>query len=221
MSSVTAYRPMPRQSLVAREGYPFIGISLICMFILWMSGIGVGAALALFAAVFIACFFRNPERRAPEGPGLVVAPADGRVIKVERGVSAPHTGTRSLKLSIFMSVMNVHINRFPVAAKVKRVIYSAGKFFVASLDKSSDQNERNALILEDEIGREIVMVQIAGIIARRVVCYAREGDFVPMGMRFGLIRFGSRVDLYLPMEIKIDVNVGDKVKAGESVIGRF
>lgn len=217
----TAFRPMPRQLVIAREGFPFIGIALICMFVLWMSGFGVGAGIAFFVAVFIAYFFRNPERKISEDPSAVVSPADGRIIKIESGVNAPHTETRSIRVSIFMSVLNVHINRFPVSARVKKIVYNAGKFFVASLDKASEQNERNAIVMEDDKGREFVMVQIAGLIARRIVCYVREGDYIPRGSRFGLIRFGSRVDLYLPENSQVIAKIGDRVFGGESILAKL
>ncbi|MFH0798957.1 MAG: phosphatidylserine decarboxylase family protein [Pseudomonadota bacterium] len=220
-STITAYRPSPRQSYIAREGYPFIAIAIAAVLLLRATGCFAAWIFMLGVAGFVAFFFRNPERVPPDEAGLVIAPADGRILSVTEGVVAPCTGRESTKVSIFMSVLNVHINRFPVAAKVKRVAYSAGRFLVASLDKASEANERNALVLEDESGRELVMVQIAGLVARRIVCYVREGDFRARGERFGLIRFGSRVDIYLPPGAKIGVRPGDRVKSGESVIGRF
>lgn len=220
-NTLTAYRPMPRQLPIAREGAPFLGIALAAALLLWLTGLGVGAAFMLAVAGFVAYFFRNPRRRVPQAPGLVVSPADGRVLSVAPRARAPYTGRESTRVSIFMSVLNVHINRFPVAARVTRAVYSAGRFLVASLDKASEHNERNGLILEDEVGREFVMVQIAGLVARRIVCYVREGDVLRRGERMGLIRFGSRVDLYLPSEAKIAVKAGDRVRAGETLLGRF
>jgi phosphatidylserine decarboxylase len=220
-SALTAYRPMPRQLYVAREGLPFIAIALVAAGLLWLTGLDAGALLMLGVAAFVVYFFRNPERKTPGGPGLVVAPADGRILSVTGNVRAPSTGAMSTRVSIFMSVLNVHINRFPVSGRVKNVFYHAGKFLVASLDKASEHNERNGLVLRDDAGHEIVMVQIAGLVARRIVCYVREGDRRMRGERFGLIRFGSRVDLYLPPEAKVAVAPGEHVRAGETVLGRF
>ncbi len=212
---------MPSQTIIAQEGFPFIAIALAGAILLWLTGLHLGAAMMIAVAAFIAFFFRNPERTPPDGQGLVIAPADGRVLSVERDISAPHTGKPSTKVSIFMSVMNVHINRFPIAGRVKDAIYNTGKFFVASLDKASEHNERHALVLDDGMGRELVMVQIAGLVARRIVCYVKPGDTLSRGDRFGLIRFGSRVDLYLPPETEISVSPGERTRAGESVIGRL
>jgi phosphatidylserine decarboxylase len=215
----TAHRPMPKQSVIAREGWPFVGVALALSLILGFAGTAIGAGITLALAAFIAFFFRNPTRHAPAGAGLIIAPADGRVIVIARGMPAPHTGSEATKVSIFMSLLDVHINRAPFDARVREVSYEPGRFFVASLDKASDQNERNALILEDERGRATVLVQIAGVIARRIVCYARDGANLLRGEPLGLIRFGSRVDLYLPPEARIDVALGTHVKAGETVIG--
>ncbi|MFA5811711.1 MAG: phosphatidylserine decarboxylase family protein [bacterium] len=212
---------MPRQFIIAREGFPFIGIAFVATALLWLVGLYLGCVLMLGVAGFIAFFFRNPERAVPDGEGLIVAPADGRVISVSKNIAAPITGKPSTRVSIFMSVLNVHINRFPIAARVKRSSYHAGKFFVASLNKASEHNERHALVLEDDRGREMVMVQIAGLVARRIVCYMRDGDSRSRGERFGLIRFGSRVDIYLPPEARVEAAVGMRTRAGETVIGRF
>jgi phosphatidylserine decarboxylase len=214
------YRRMPRQMIVAQEGFPFIAIALGGALVLWLTGLAWGAGFMLALAAFVAFFFRNPDRTPPEGSDRIVAPADGRILSVEQGVSAPHTGKPSTKVSIFMSVMNVHINRFPITARVKDAIYNPGKFFVASLDKASEQNERLALVLDAGSGREFVMVQIAGLVARRIVCYTKPGDTLDRGERFGLIRFGSRVDLYLPPDVGVDVRAGQRTRAGETVIGR-
>jgi len=212
---------MPRQTFIAREGMPFVGIAVFATLVLFLVGLPLGAALMACVAAFVTYFFRNPERAVPQGAGLVVSPADGRVLSVEGGARAPYTGAPSTRVSIFMSVMNVHINRFPVAASVKRAVYHPGKFFVASLDKASEHNERSGLVLADEGGREFVVVQIAGIVARRIISYVREGDSLGRGERFGLIRFGSRVDLYMPPEYAPQVRAGDRLKGGESVVGRL
>lgn len=218
MHNASAYKSRPGQRYIAREGYPFIAIALAVAFLLWEMGAGIFCMLMLGVAAFVAFFFRNPTRFPPQEEGVIIAPADGRILKVTENVTAPGTGANSTKISIFMSVLNVHINRFPVTARVKQVFYSAGKFLVASLDKASEHNERNLLVLEDEKGRQFVMVQIAGLVARRIICYVKEGDFLPIGERFGLIRFGSRVDLYLPTGFTVKIKIGDKVRSGETVI---
>lgn len=218
-SNITAYAPMPRQMYIAKEGHIFIALSLAAAAIAGLLGNASAIAAFLLISMFIAFFFRNPERHAPDGEGLILAPADGRVLSVGRA-TAPETGAESVRVCTFMSVMNVHINRLPVSGVVRKAVYRAGQFLVASLDKASEKNERNILVIGDEAGREIVIVQIAGLVARRIVCYLREGDALKRGGRFGLIRFGSRVDIYLPAGTKIDVRPGDRVRAGETVIGR-
>jgi len=220
-SVLTAYKPRPKQIYIAREGHPFIAIALAGAALLFVLGLHWAALFALGVAGFIAFFFRNPDREIPEGEGLIVAPADGRVISVNRNCKAPHSGNEMTRVSIFMSVLNVHINRFPVSAVVKDLAYHAGNFLVASLDKASEKNERNVLVLLGVDGRDYEMVQIAGLIARRIVCYLKTGDRLDRGRRFGLIRFGSRVDLYLPSEAGVEVQVGDCVSAGSSIIGRY
>lgn len=214
----SAYGPRPRQWSIAAEGHPFIIASVLAAIFLWLVGLESFSILAFGLAAFIVYFFRNPERVAPADERAVIAPADGRVLFVRENVIAPRTGERSTQIAVFMSIFNVHINRFPVAAKVKEVFYSKGKFIVASLDNASDVNEQNGLVLEDEQGKKFVMVQIAGLIARRIVCYVKEGDFLPRGERFGLIRFGSRVDIYVPPEYKANVAVNQKVRSGETII---
>lgn len=221
MRPITAYKTRPRQFFIAMEGFPFIVIALAAAFLMWMVGFVVGAVLMILVAGFVIYFFRNPDRVPPAENSLVVAPADGRILSITKNVIAPCACAASTKISIFMSVLNVHINRFPVAARVVDSSYIPGKFLVASLDKASEHNERNLLVLEDESARQIVMVQIAGLIARRIVCYVKTGDFLKRGERFGLIRFGSRVDLYLPISTEIRVRVGEKVRSGETIVGRF
>ena len=220
-SNPSAYRQRPAQHRIAAEGFPFIAIGALAALLLWLVGLPLAALSLLPLVAFTIYFFRNPERFCPEGEGLVVAPADGRVLSVVPDVVAPVSGARSQRVAIFMSVFNVHINRFPVAARVVRIVYDAGKFFVASLDKACEHNERNTMVLQDERGRQFTMVQIAGVVARRIVCYLREGDRLPAGERFGLIRFGSRVDLYLPPEARVEVKAGDRTRAGETIIGRL
>lgn len=201
--------------IIAREGWPFIATALAFFIVALVVG-SVPAMLILGAlAAFVAWFFRNPERVVPEGDDIVVSPADGRVIFAE---ALPGGGK---KISIFMSVLNVHVNRIPRDGVVKKIDYNKGKFLVASKDKASLENEQNSVTITDGSGRDIRFVQIAGLIARRIVCYLKEGDAVNKGERYGLIRFGSRLDVYLPDDFSFDVKVGDNIKGGESVLGRF
>jgi len=206
---------------VAREGYPFIlGAALVT---------AVGAVLGLYALAlfslavtsFVFFFFRDPERVVPEQEGVVVSPADGKILEVgvsqENGLSAE----KMLKISIFMSVFNVHVNRIPEKGKVTNVTYYPGKFFSANLDKASKNNERNAVSLEISGGRKLVVVQVAGLIARRIICRVQEGDRLSRGQRFGVICFGSRLEVYLPPGCVPAVSAGDKVLAGSSVLGHL
>ena len=204
---------------IAREGLPFLipsaALSVLFGLLGWTAPVVLGALLTLF----IAFFFRNPDRRIPSLDNVVLSPADGKVIHVGEVQEERFLKEKTLKVSIFMSVFNVHINRAPVTAKVVKMSYNPGKFFVASAEKSSLLNEQHALILEGEDRFRVLLIQIAGLVARRIVCYARSGDLLQRGEIFGLIRFGSRVDLYLPPEVKPIVRVGQKVKGGESIIG--
>ncbi|MBU2497956.1 MAG: phosphatidylserine decarboxylase family protein, partial [Proteobacteria bacterium] len=165
-------------------------------------------------------FFRDPERRSPAHDKAVLTPADGRILDI-RHVDAVNNPLKKpgVKVSVFMNIFNVHVNRVPVSGKVSNVTCHPGKFFSANLDKASEQNESNAITVETRDGREIVFIQIAGLIARRIACWVREGDQVLAGQRFGLIRFGSRLDIYLPDDTRIVAQSGQKVRAGESVLG--
>ncbi|MBI5894438.1 MAG: phosphatidylserine decarboxylase family protein [Deltaproteobacteria bacterium] len=210
---------MNENTLIAIEGLPFIILFLILSAVFWYFE---ARYLALFLAllmIFTVWFFRNPERVIPQDPLAVVSPADGKVIIVEKIFEDRFLKADAVKISIFMNVFNVHVNRIPFSGKVLGVFYNPGKFFSANLDKASIENEQNAVLLETANGKRIVFNQIAGLIARRIVCYLKEGDVVEKGKRFGMIRFGSRLDVYLPVECKINVQVGDKVKAGSSILG--
>ena len=204
---------------VAREGYPFILACLICVAAIWFSGLRWLEALFIPLTVFVIAFFRDPERRIPGDGDSIVSPADGRVIKVERDRDEKFFKGPALKISIFMNVFNVHVNRAPFSGKVVDVIYNPGKFFNASLDKASLENEQNALILETASGKRFAFNQIAGLIARRIVCYAKKGMELEKGERFGMIRFGSRVDVYLPAGCRVSVKAGDRVRAGSTILG--
>lgn len=206
---------------VAREGWIFIfvfGVVSAFFFIInwWFLGIPF-----LLLTLFTVYFFRNPERMGPKGEHLVLSPADGRVVEISNVESNDYTGKPAKKIGIFMSVFNVHVNRVPISGTVNEIKYHPGKFLVASLDKASVHNERNAIIFDTEKSVPIVVVQIAGLIARRIVCYLSKGLHINQGERLGLIRFGSRVDLYLPDDSSVDISVGDRVRAGVTIIGRI
>lgn len=203
---------------VAREGYPFIVAALVVTALIWFVLAGWPFYLSLLATVFIVSFFRDPERAIPADPDSILSPADGKVIKIERLTDERFLKDEALKVSVFMNVFNVHVNRAPVSGRVEKIVYNPGRFFSADLDKASMENEQNALIVEGAKGR-LVVNQIAGLVARRIVCRVKEGEEMERGQRIGMIRFGSRVDLYLPVEARITARLGERVKAGSSVLG--
>ncbi len=170
--------------------------------------------------VFIVQFFRDPPRQIPDTPGAVICPADGKVIALGE-VEDPYLKRPAKRVSVFMNVFNVHSNRIPVTGKIKELWYSRGKFINAALDKASLDNERNALWLQTDQGQDVVVVQVAGLIARRILCYVKPGEQVERGARYGFIRFGSRVDVYLPLSAQFEVSLGDSVKGASDVIARF
>ncbi len=204
---------------IAVEGLPFAIPLLILSAALWYFGVRYPAIFFTLLTVFVLWFFRNPERFAPEAPSAVISPADGRIIVADEVKEDRYLKEKALKISVFMNVFNVHVNRVPYSGKVKDVIYNKGKFISANMDKASMDNEQNAVILDTGSGKRIMFVQIAGLIARRIVCYLKPGDTVEKGKRMGLIRFGSRVDVYLPSGSTLNVKIGDKVVAGETVLG--
>ena len=202
------------------EGYPFIGGFALASLILFWLWAPLGW-LATLATIWCAYFFRDPRRVTPVRDGIVVAPADGRVSQVANVAPPPelNLGTQPLRrVSIFMSVFDCHINRSPIAGRIERVVYSAGKFLSADLDKASEDNERNALVIVTDAGARIAVVQIAGLVARRIVPFTREGETVGAGQRIGMIRFGSRVDVYLPEGTQLLVTSGQTAIAGETVL---
>jgi phosphatidylserine decarboxylase len=210
-----------QNTLFAREGYPFIGglaaFTVVCALFGWWCLTTIGLALTLFTA----WFFRNPERVAPPGEQKVVAPADGKVIFVGE-VSEPRCGSLPVtKISIFMNVFNVHVNWVPVSGTVLDRFYNAGRFFNAALDKAALENEQAGLLVQTVDGHRVLFVQIAGLIARRIVTYPVIGDRVERGQRYGLIRFGSRVDIYLPLGTVVHARLGDLTVAGETVLGEL
>ncbi len=204
---------------IAIEGLPFLIPMVLLTVILGILGWKGWMSLGILLSLFIAYFFRNPKREIPGLQNIVLSPADGRVIHVGECEEDRFLKEKALKVSIFMSLFDVHLNRAPVSGKVLEKNYLPGQFLVASVEKSSLLNEQNAMILETEDRFKILLIQIAGLVARRIVCYAKAGDLLRKGEIFGLIRFGSRVDLYLPLEVKPIVRVGQHVKGGESIIG--
>jgi len=204
---------------IAKEGLLFLIPAAVLTFFFWLLGWKAVAFLGIVLTLFIAFFFRNPKRKIPNLQNVILSPADGKVIYVGETQEKRYLQDKALKVSIFMSVLDVHINRSPVSGKVFKTVYNPGEFFVANAEKSSLLNEQNAIILLTEDRFKILVVQIAGLVARRIVCYAKAGALLKRGEIFGLIRFGSRVDLYLPLSVNPLVRVGQKVKGGESIIG--
>lgn len=205
------------------EGRRFVAIFAAITVLLFLVSqilgwIGVGLT------VWCYYFFRDPKRVVPVREGLVVSPADGIVSLIEHAVPPPELGMSDaplLRVSVFMSVFNCHVNRAPVPGRITAIAYRAGKFFNASLDKASSDNERNSLCIEMADGRQIAVVQIAGLVARRIVCFVSEGDTIDAGARFGLIRFGSRLDVYLPDGVLPQVHLGQTMIAGETVLANL
>jgi phosphatidylserine decarboxylase len=207
---------------IAREGYPLILTTALLSLLAFAAGwLPLGVILGL-AALAITAFFRDPERHPPEGEGLILAPADGRVVSVAQ---LKRDGSRFLgavtRVSIFLSPLDVHINRSPVEGKVEEVRYQRGKFLAAYKDQSSAGNEQNHLSIVEAKGRRLGVVQVAGVVARRIVCWVKEGDCLSRGARIGLIMFGSRTDTYLPEGCRVEVVEGQRVKGGESILARF
>lgn len=209
---------------LAPEGYPIILPAALAAAVVALiptpAAKGVAVCFLAFAA-FAAFFFRDPDRSIPSEQGCLVSPADGKVIEASVVEANEFVAGKRLKISIFMSVFNVHVNRVPVQGTVTDIVYRPGKFFSANLDKASADNERSALFLKTEDGRQIVVVQIAGLIARRIVCRVKNNDQLGRGERFGVICFGSRVDLYLPSDTRLAIGVGDRVEAGASILGHL
>jgi len=207
--------------MLAPEGWPFVlggAAFAVAVYLLWPRGIPL-AALGLLLALFSLWFFRNPDRTPPPGAGVVVSPADGRIVYAGESPPGRYALVAGKRVSVFMSPFDVHVNRAPVTGRVASVRYHKGAFHVASVDKASLMNEQIGVAIVTPGGRTVTYVQIAGMLARRIVCDLKEGDAVRQGQRVGMIRFGSRLDLYLPAEARLSVAHGDHVRAGESVIG--
>jgi len=206
--------------LLAREGWFYIALTLFAaILITFVFSFWVAVWFWIIAA-FVLQFFRDPYRPIPQEEGLLTSPADGKVIYTGV-VDDPYLDRKAFKISVFMNVFSVHSNRAPVAGVVKQRWYNPGLFVNAALDKASEQNERNALWLQTDDGVDVVSVQVAGLVARRILCYVQDGDQLERGQRYGFIRFGSRVDLFLPTDFTPAVALGDSVSAGSSVLGRI
>ena len=202
--------------IIAREGWPFLAVSVAAAaFVSWFAG--WWSWPVWIVALFVLQFFRDPARHIPGDARTVVSPADGRIVVVENAED-PYLNRPAIKISVFMNVFNVHSNRAPVDGEVKQIWYHAGSFFNAALDKASLENERNALWLKTTTGHDVTCVQVAGLIARRILCYVKVGDALMRGQRYGFIRFGSRVDVYLPPGSIVKAALGDKVSASSTIL---
>lgn len=206
---------------IAAPGYSFIlaGVVLILLGMMggwpWLTGLGV------LGSGFFAYFFRDPEREIPGGPGVIISPADGLVVQVDEVEEQEFLHATARRVAIFMNVFDVHVNRSPVAAVVREMRHRDGEYKAASRPDAASRNEQQALVLENDAGRRVLVVQIAGLLARRIIPFVKPGQQLALGERLGMICFGSRVDLYLPADSDIKVKVGDRVKAGSSIIGRW
>jgi len=204
---------------VAREGLPFIALFAFITLIFALLDWGVLAFLSLLLTLFVVFFFRDPDRRGSAREGDLVAPADGKVVFVGEVMEERFFKEEVKKVSIFMTIFDVHVNRVPCSGKVLETYYNKGEFFNASLDKASLVNEQSGIYMQTESGHKVLFVQVAGLVARRIVTYPKVGDILKRAGRYGLIRFGSRADVYLPREADIQVKIGDRTVAGETVIG--
>jgi phosphatidylserine decarboxylase len=205
--------------VIAREGWPFLGIAVVAALIA-THFLGGWSWPFWVIAIFVLQFFRDPPRTIPQDANAVLSPADGRIVVVEKAHD-PYANREALKISVFMNVFNVHSNRSPVDGRIDKVEYFPGKFVNADLDKASTENERNAVVMTAANGQTITFVQVAGLIARRILCYVNAGDSLARGQRYGFIRFGSRVDVYLPLTARPRVTVGEKVSATETILAEF
>jgi phosphatidylserine decarboxylase len=205
--------------IIAREGWPFLAIALVVSIAAtaWCAWWSIPLWII---TLFILQFFRDPPRQLPEQANAVIAPADGRIVVVGKAYD-DYLKRDALKISVFMNVFNVHSNRSPVNGTVEKRWYHEGKFFNAALDKASLENERNALWIKTTDGQDVTCVQIAGLIARRILCYVGPGNQLSKGQRYGFIRFGSRVDVYLPLTATPKVTLGEKVSAGSTILAEF
>ena len=203
---------------LAREGYPFIAFSAFLTLITAILGYEILAWPTLFLTTFIVAFFRDPERMTDAAADEMISPADGKVILIEEIFDDTYLQRQAIKISIFMNIFNVHVNRIPVDGTVNEIVYKPGQFYSADSEKGALLNERCGVVMKLQGGQRMAFVQVAGLVARRIVNWLEPNDRVQRGQRFGLIRFGSRVDLYLPVDSSVKVKIGQKVRAGETVI---
>lgn len=207
--------------IIAREGWPFLGGSVaLALLVTFGSGAAIWSLPFWLVALFVLQFFRDPGREIPGNAKSVLSPADGRIVVIEPAHD-PWLNRETLKISVFMNVFNVHSNRSPVDGEVLQRWYHPGKFINADLDKASTENERSALHIHTADGQDITCVQVAGLIARRILCYVDKGAKLTRGERYGFIRFGSRVDLYLPKDVRVKVSVGEKVRATSTILAEL
>lgn len=204
---------------IASEGYPFIALFAFITLVFALLGWSFLTLVLLALTLFTVYFFRNPERLIPDGENLIVAPADGKVIFVGEVQEDRYFNDRVTKVSIFMNIFSVHVNRVPCAGKVVDMYYQKGEFLNASLDKAASCNEQAGILLEAENGQQLLFVQIAGLVARRIVTYPLIGDLLKRGTRYGLIRFGSRVDIYFPQGSNVQITLGEQTVGGETILG--
>jgi phosphatidylserine decarboxylase len=206
--------------IIAREGWPFIAVAaVVAILIQAICGFGI-AWLFWLIVIFIVQFFRDPARPIPTQANAVLCPADGRIVAVET-TQDPYAGREALKISVFMNVFNVHSQRSPVDGAISKVEYYPGAYLNAAVDKASTENERNAIVIQTAAGHTVTSVQIAGLIARRILCYVHVGEPLTRGQRYGFIRFGSRVDVYLPVGSRPRVSIGEKVSASSTILAEF
>lgn len=204
---------------VTREGYPFIAFAGFMTLVFAFLEYELIAIIGIVLTGFVANFFRDPERIGPDDKDVLVSPADGKIIQVEKVFDEKFLQEHAYKISIFMTVFDVHVNRLPFAGEVERITYSQGSFFAANTDQAALENENCAMVVSTQSNFKYAVVQVAGLLARRIVCWAERGDKLDRGARFGMIRFGSRVDVFLPQQVQIEVTAGKRVKAGETVLG--
>lgn len=209
-----SYTTNKKRPLVAREGWKFIlFFASLCFLSLFMNYL-ISSFLFFLLVIAVAAFFRDPKRVTPEIKGTIISPADGKVILLERGIDD------KISLGIFLSPLDVHINRAPISGEIKKIKYSKGNFVAAYKDDSSEINEKNTIEIEMDSGDNFSVIQIAGFIARRIVCWKKEGDYISKGERFGLIQFGSRTDLIIPPGYEPCVSLGDRVRGGETIVAK-
>ena len=205
---------------IVRDGLPFVAVAAGAAALAWGWGLTVLTCVLSGLAIFTAWFFRNPKRTPPAEPRAVVSPADGRIVGIEEVYEPRYLKDQAIRLSIFLNIFNVHVNRIPCQGTIEGVAYQPGRFLAANRPEATLHNEQNALMIRASEGAKVLCVQVAGLIARRIVCWAAPGEAVACGERFGLIRFGSRVDVFFPLGTDLRVAVGDHVKGGNTLLGQ-